>query len=157
MIDASWYQRLPGIPEHISAGGIIARSENGVVLVALIRELDHPNFVLPKGHLEEGESPEGAARREIEEESGITDLKFIRELGVRERMDFSKRSWKKTHFFLFLTQQIEGTPSDSHHHHHSPEWFPIDELPAMFWPEQKELIENNRNKIVAELKQGFGN
>ncbi len=147
MIDESWYRRPPGILEHTSAGGVIVRRAHGQLYVALVREGGLPAYVLPKGHVEPGEALDCAARREIAEESGLTDLTLIDELAVRERLDYQKRSWKTTHYFLFVTRQAKGTPTDSAHHSEV-EWFPIDALPPMFWPEQRELIEVNRAKIT---------
>lgn len=152
MIDKTWYTRPPATPEHISAGGVIARRQDGRVYVALVREGEFSDYILPKGHVEAGENLEEAARREIGEESGLTDLLLVGELGVRERLDFLKRAWKKTHYYLFTTRQIAGTPTDSEHDYRL-EWFPLDALPSMFWPEQKELIEANREQIRRALAQ----
>lgn len=152
MIDETWYIRPSATPEHISAGGVIARRQADRVYVALVREGEFSDYILPKGHVEAGENLEEAARREIGEESGLTDLVLIGELGVRERLDFRKRAWKKTHYYLFTTRQTEGTPTDREHNYHL-EWFPLDALPPMFWPEQKELIETNRVQIKRALAQ----
>jgi ADP-ribose pyrophosphatase YjhB (NUDIX family) len=146
MIDESWYRRPAGIAEHVSAGGVIARVEKGRVWLALLREGELPDYILPKGHVEAGEDLETAARREIGEESGLTDLRLVGELGMRERLDFAKRAWKKTHYFLFVTHQVDGTPTDTLHDYRL-EWFPLDALPSLFWPEQRALIEANREKI----------
>jgi 8-oxo-dGTP pyrophosphatase MutT (NUDIX family) len=149
MIDDSWYQRPPGIPEAVSAGGVVIRQDNGTVFVAAVEEVhrsDRPEYVLPKGHLEAGETIEEAARREIEEEAGLTDLTLLAELGVLERLAFSKRSWKITHYFLYVTEQVDGKPTDLHKDYQL-RWFPLDELPLFFWPEQKTLIESNRELI----------
>lgn len=123
------------------------------IYVALVREVGLSHAVLPKGGLEAGENLEMAARREIEEEAGLTDLKLIGELGLRERLDYEKKWWLKSHYFLFVTNQREGTPTDAEHHY-GLEWCPIDALLPLFWPEQKELIETNRDKVV-ELVLGY--
>lgn len=154
MIDASWYKRPAGIPERTSAGGVVARLENGCIYVALVREVGLSHYVLPKGGLEDGENLELAARREIEEEAGLRALKRIGELGLRERLDYEKKRWLKCHYFLFITNQIEGTPTDSEHHY-GLEWCPLDVLLPLFWPEQKALIETNRDKIVELIKQNM--
>jgi 8-oxo-dGTP pyrophosphatase MutT (NUDIX family) len=152
VIDESWYQFTPGLPERISAGGIIARLADDTVYVALAREGDLPNYVLPKGGLEAGETPEQAAIREIEEEAGLTRLHLLDSMGMLERLAYNKRVWLKTHMFLYATEQVEGTPTD-HHNHHGVWWFPIDELPTIFWPDQKALIEANRDKITQLIRK----
>jgi bis(5'-nucleosidyl)-tetraphosphatase len=145
-IDQSWYIKPPGIAEHISCGGVVVRRQGNRILTALVRERHHKRYVLPKGHLEKGEVFEEAARREISEESGLYDIKLLKELGCKGRFDFSKTSWKITHYFLFSTEQVKGIPADPYHPQ-ATVWFPIDDLPDMFWPEQQELIEQNREEI----------
>ncbi|MGH7600679.1 MAG: NUDIX domain-containing protein [bacterium] len=147
MINESWYKRPPSVREHISAGGIVTRVENGRVYIALVGEKGLSKFVLPKGHVEAGESLEQAAVREIEEEAGLSQLTLLAPLGMRERLDFGKRAWKKTHYFLFAAEQVDGTPTDKKHHYKI-KWFSIDEIPDLFWPEQTQLIRENRDKIV---------
>ena len=153
MIDESWYKRPPGVSDRTSAGGIVARIEDGRIYVALVGELGLTERVLPKGGVEPGESLEEAACREIEEEAGLSSLELIEELGVRERLSYDKVCWITTYYFLFVTEQVEGTPTDVEHHYELA-WHPIGALPAIFWPEQRELIETNRDEIVGLIKQG---
>jgi len=145
-IDATWYKRPPGVPAHLSAGGIVTRLEEGRVYIALIGEKGLTKFVLPKGHVEKGESLEEAARREIAEEAGLSQLKRRAKLGVKERLDFKKKAWKKTHYYLFTTKQIIGKPTDKNHRYNT-KWFPLEEFPELFWPEQTALIEEYRQQI----------
>ncbi len=60
---------------------------------------------LPKGHIEKGESPEKAALREVEEETGITDLEIIKELPSTWHCYILNNQWtiKKTSWFLMRT------------------------------------------------------
>ena len=147
-IDSSWYRKPKDAPVHHSAGGVVVRRENGKLLVAFVREHGFNSYVLPKGHIEPGESAEEAAVREIEEEAGFTQLELIAPLGRRERLDYNKRSWKITHYFLFLTEQKSPAPTDEKHQH-PPAWFPIDNLPELFWPEQNALLQENAGRIAA--------
>lgn len=146
MINETWYQRPPGVPEHTSAGGLVARVENGRVHIALVGEKGLSQYVLPKGHVEAGETLEQAAAREIEEEAGFSQLTLLAPLGIKERLDFSKKAWKRTHYFLFITEQVDGVPMDRKHHY-AAKWFPLDAFPDLFWPEQTQLIRENRRKI----------
>jgi bis(5'-nucleosidyl)-tetraphosphatase len=146
MIDESWYQRPEGLPESVSAGGVVVRVEGEHILVAAVGEGKLNQPVLPKGHVEEGESIEDAARREIAEEAGLTQLTLLGELGMRERMSFDRREWKMTHYFLFITDEMDGRPTDMHHHY-TMAWLALDQPMRLFWPEQEELIESNRERI----------
>ena len=60
---------------------------------------------LPKGHIEKGESPEVAAIREVEEETGITDLEIIKELPATWHCYLLNNQWtiKKTSWYLMKT------------------------------------------------------
>ncbi len=145
-IDRSWYIKPPGIAEHISCGGVVVRRDGDQLLVALVTEPGFAEYILPKGHLEPEESLEQAARREIAEESGFTELTLIKDLGMTGRLNFRKSSWGTMHYFLFTTSQDKVSPSDPEHQYIM-KWFPIDALPEMFWPEQRALIEDNTDMI----------
>jgi 8-oxo-dGTP diphosphatase len=53
--------------EEHAAGGVLLRDGQ----IALIHRPKYDDWSLPKGHLEEGESSEEAALREVEEETGM--------------------------------------------------------------------------------------
>lgn len=60
---------------------------------------------LPKGHIEKGESPEVAALREVEEETGITDLEITKELPATWHCYLLDNQWtiKKTSWYVMKT------------------------------------------------------
>ncbi len=109
-------------------------------------------FVLPKGGVEPGESLLEAARREVEEETGLSKITLIRKLGVVERLTFDRCWWNVMHFYLFRTDQVEATPTETDNHREMV-WFRIDALPETLWPEQRELIEANRAAIVRDARE----
>lgn len=61
---------------------------------------------LPKGHIEKGEDPQTAALREVEEETGITDLEIVKELPATWHCYLLDNQWtiKKTSWFLMKTK-----------------------------------------------------
>lgn len=143
-IDDSWYIRPEtGVKDRTSAGGIIIREDaEGRSWIALTRgEGAASGYILPKGGVDPGESIEEAARREIEEEAGFSDLTLIEPLGSCSRLSYDRRRWITTHYFLFTTEETDPRPTDTNYDYVT-DWFPLDEdLPEMFWPEQQELVE----------------
>ena len=150
MIDESWYVNPGNLPEADAAGGVVARVEDGRVVLALAMERFYDDCVLPKGHVEPGEDIEEAARREIAEEVGVEDLKLLCKLGEKSRMDFRKTEWKTTHYYLFATDQVDASPLHTEQHDDMV-WVPLDPLPKLFWPEQRAVIEENRDLIAAKM------
>ncbi|MBS3134556.1 NUDIX hydrolase [Candidatus Woesearchaeota archaeon] len=97
-----------------SAGGVVLNKKGEVLLVSQ----HETSWSLPKGHIEKNENALGAAKREIYEESGITDLKFIKNLGSYRRYRISKENLddkselKTINIFLFKTDQKKIKPVD---------------------------------------------
>ncbi len=87
--------------EEVSAGGIVFRRSAGIVHFLLIRD-SYQNWGFPKGHLEEGESPDAAALREVEEETGLAGLTLTAPVDVIDwHFRFRGRLVHKIcHFFL---------------------------------------------------------
>lgn len=84
---------------EVSAGGIIIHE--GLILAIQNR---FGEWVFPKGHLEEGETAEQAALREVWEETGI-HAKIIRHIGETRYQFFADGSMrdKTVHWFLMTT------------------------------------------------------
>ncbi len=55
-----------------AAGGLVANKEDKILFIHRLGKWD-----LPKGKLEKGEGVKEAAVREVEEETGITDLELL--------------------------------------------------------------------------------
>lgn len=66
------------------AGGLVYRHYAGATEYLIVQAKPDPrHWVIPKGHLESGESPEDAAIREIREETGVI-ARIVATLGVLE-------------------------------------------------------------------------
>jgi ADP-ribose pyrophosphatase YjhB (NUDIX family) len=148
-IDDSWYKKpAVNLPERLVAGGVVVRKEDGKLLVGLIRDKKYEDYMLPKGGVEKGESLEEAAKREVFEETGINKLNLIFFLGKKERLSSKKHVWAITSYYLFTTDQVNGTQNLQEGEEDLVfGWLDINKLPSFFWPEQKDVIEENLEKI----------
>jgi len=90
-----------------AAGGIVV--DNGK-FVSIVRH-DSPD--LPKGHIEQGETPEEAALREVKEETGIDNLQIVKELPSTWHCYLLNDEWrlKRTYWYLMqTTSSIQPKP-----------------------------------------------
>lgn len=76
------------------------------------------SWSLPKGHIDEGEEAEEAARREVFEEAGLGDLDMIKSFPAYERFKMDKNNsddkleLKEIQMFLFETGEENLSPRD---------------------------------------------
>jgi 8-oxo-dGTP pyrophosphatase MutT (NUDIX family) len=71
-----------------SSGAVVFHKKGGEIYYLLLHyESGHWDF--PKGHIEKGESLKGTARREIKEETGLKDIRFIE--GFKEHIKYFYR------------------------------------------------------------------
>lgn len=131
--------------DEVSAGGLVIDSTGKKGLLIGRRDIKDQTqerllWSLPKGHIEEGETPEQAALREVAEETGI-ESEISKSLGV---IDFwfmagGKRIHKTVHHFLFketggkLAPQVTEVDDVA--------WFPLSEIvEKLAYPDEKKLI-----------------
>lgn len=99
-----------------SAGGIVLGPDRKMVLV----EQHGNSWSFPKGGIEEGETALDAARREIYEETGLSELRLVEELGTYTRYSLGPDGMtedvalgeRARTFFLFTTTQARLQPMD---------------------------------------------
>jgi|SRR6185312_8493595 len=126
------------MPETVSAGGIVLNTKGEVALVK-----NGPDFWgFPKGHIDPGEDALEAAKREIEEETGLTRLTLVREYPAYERLGGRDMSeLKSISMFLFTTDEDTLAPLDPA----NPEarWVKADEVAEILThPKDREFFED---------------
>jgi ADP-ribose pyrophosphatase YjhB (NUDIX family) len=96
------------------AGGVVLNKSGKVLVVS-----QGDSWSLPKGHIESGETAQDTAVREIKEESGISDVTFVKELGEYERFRIGangigedSNDLRRITMFLYTTTQFELKPED---------------------------------------------
>jgi 8-oxo-dGTP pyrophosphatase MutT (NUDIX family) len=120
-------------PTH--AGGIVVRRDGGRVRVLLVTARRSPGeWVLPKGHIEDDESAEEAAVREVREETGVV-AKVGDELGELEY--HTPRGRIRARFFA-MTFESESAPDEPR----TPVWLDATEAKKRLrWDDAKALID----------------
>jgi 8-oxo-dGTP pyrophosphatase MutT (NUDIX family) len=131
--------------DETSAGGLVV-ADDGVTgpRAALIGRTDRRGrllWSLPKGHIEEGETPEDTAVREVAEETGIIG-EVVAPLGI---IDFwfvadGRRVHKTVHHFLL--RAIGGALSDADIEVTEVAWVPLSELGGrLAYADERALVE----------------
>ncbi|HEX2297341.1 MAG TPA: NUDIX hydrolase [Pseudonocardiaceae bacterium] len=128
--------------DEISAGGLVVDSANSKA--ALIGRIDRRGrllWSLPKGHIEEGETPEQAAVREVAEETGLAAA-VVATLGSIDYWFVAddRRVHKTVHHFLL--RAYGGELSDADVEVAEVAWVPLPEL-------QKRLAYADERRLVA--------
>ncbi len=115
------------------AGGVVRRPDGRILLV---RAKPEPHdWVLPKGHIEDGERPEDTAVREVAEEAGVAAT-VLRPLGV---IEFTKPNGSPARVLFFLMQFArEVAPAESR----DARWWTIeDALSLIPFENTREILE----------------
>lgn len=125
---------------HQTAGGVVYNAAGQILL--LQRDVERNGqtvreYRLPKGHIDEGETDEQAAVREVGEESGYWELRVVTDLGrARSEFDFhGGHHVRDEHYYLMtLTSEYRKGPkfdADSEEALFVPIWLEPEEAIAM--------------------------
>lgn len=130
---------------QVSAGGVVYRKRGAVVEVAIIKVGPVVRWQLPKGIVDEGETPEQAAIREVREETGLnakieSNLETIEYWYVSSGKTGKVRYHKFVHFYLMKYRS--GKTDDHDHEVLEARWVPIvDAIRMLSFKSERELVE----------------
>lgn len=138
---------------QISAGGVAYRKLGNRVQVALISVADNQRWQLPKGRVDEGETAEITAVREVREEAGIE----TESLGLLERIEYWFYAGKpgrrtRIHKFVdfFLLCYISGRTEDHDREVDEARWVDINEAEDLLaFNGEKQILRQAKEKIAA--------
>jgi len=133
---------------EFSAGGVVVRGEDTIVIVPVRRAADGRKVVaLPKGHIDPGETPVEAAAREVREEAGV-EAEPVEKLGdVRYWYQRSgKRIAKQVEFFL--CEYRSGDPADHDSEVEVARWMPLAEaVRELSYKGEREMVERALDRV----------
>lgn len=123
--------QLPAVEER-SAGGIVVDVHEGIARIAVIARRNRAGRIewcLPKGHLENDETLQQAAAREVEEETGI-EGRVLTELGTIDYWFATDQ--RRVHKFVhhYLLEAVGGhltIENDPDHEAIDVAWLPLRE------------------------------
>ncbi|HEY2768089.1 MAG TPA: NUDIX hydrolase [Solirubrobacteraceae bacterium] len=127
--------------EERSAGGVVVRGEQALVIVPTRRAADGSRVLgLPKGHIDPGETELQAATREVREETGV-HAEFVSELGeVRYWYSRGGRSVPKSVVF-YLFRYAGGDPADHDDEVEEARWMDLREArEALTYAGEREIV-----------------
>ncbi len=121
-------------PAPRAAGAVVfRRSEHGVRLLVLRA---YKNWDFPKGMVEPGESELDAARREVEEETGLAGLEYPFGEEFKETLPYSGN--KVARYYLAETDadkiELPVSPELGRPEHHEYRWVSLDEAEDLLPP-----------------------
>ena len=132
-----------------SCGAIVYRKYHGNTEILLVRHIKSGYWSFPKGHVEEGETEEETARREIKEETG---LDVLLDTGFRETVTFSpRRNTKKTVvYFVGMATSHELIPQQEEIS--ELRWHEIGQAISVLTYENDKMIVNKAKAFIALMK-----
>ncbi|HEY8865361.1 MAG TPA: NUDIX domain-containing protein [Solirubrobacteraceae bacterium] len=122
--------RKPNTEREFSAGGVVVRGDEVVVIVPTRRgPKGERTLTLPKGHPDPGESMKQAAAREVREEAGVegellSKLGDVKYFYTRD----GRRIFKLVTFYEF--EYRSGDVADHDHEVEEARWMPLAEAAA---------------------------
>jgi ADP-ribose pyrophosphatase YjhB (NUDIX family) len=134
--------------EETSAGGLVLDERRRGALIGRQDRRGRMVWSLPKGHIEEGETAEAAAIREIREETGISGS-IVAPLGI---IDFwfmaeNRRVHKTVHHFLLRAEGGELSSDDAEVD--SVEWVPLEDMSTrLAYADERRLMDRVQDLLA---------
>lgn len=136
---------------ELSAGGAVVHDGDVIVVVPVKRDAGQRRvLVLPKGHLDDGETDEAAAIREVTEETGVT-AELIEKLGDVEYSyeRRGRRRNKRVAFYLF--EYRSGRLEDHDQEIEDARWMRLEKAAQeLTYPGEREIVKRALSRLSSD-------
>lgn len=123
-----------------SCGVIPLRKNRGKWEVLLV-QLHAGHWGFPKGHVEEGESSEMTARRELKEETGLVFQNFLTSDFLTEEYQFQRNNKVTSKLVIYYLAMVSGNPVIQQKEIKDSKWVPLSEVINYFtFPESQNTL-----------------
>jgi 8-oxo-dGTP pyrophosphatase MutT (NUDIX family) len=137
------------MPAEFSAGAVVFKREAEQILYLLLH-YEEGHWGSPKGHIENNETIEETARREICEETGLTDVRFIEGFKEYNRYFFSSKNGRVFKTVTFLLAETCTKEIKLSFEHIGYEWLPYEEAVEQVTFEDEKKVFRQANEFIKE-------
>ena len=135
-------------PSRAAGAVVFRRSDRGIRLLVLRA---YKNWDFPKGLIEPGEDALAAARREVQEETGLAELAFPFGDEFKETLPYSGN--KVARYYLAQTDaekiELPVSPELGRPEHHEYRWISFDEAEDLLPPRLAVVLEWAKKTITS--------
>ena len=145
----------------VSAGGVIYRDDDNGVMVCLIKTPPNGDWQLPKGLVDENESFEEAALREVKEETGLEGILEAPIDNIEYWFWFQEGKEKVRHHkivYFFLLKYITGVTEDHDDEVQEAVWMPLTKaLSTLSFDGERAILRKAEEMLRPGNQGGNGN
>jgi 8-oxo-dGTP pyrophosphatase MutT (NUDIX family) len=138
--------------EQVSAGGAAFRRVGSDYEIAIVAVNPSGRWQLPKGIVDDGETPETAALREVREEAGI-EAEIVDKIETIEYWYFGANKGERVRFHKFvhfyLMKYVSGDVANHDHEVSESRWVSFDDAIRMLaFKSEKETVEKAKDLLI---------
>jgi len=123
----------------LAAVGVIVRNKDGKILLGeRLGSHGENTYQAPGGHLEHGQNFIDAAFREVEEETGLTNLSFVQLVSINNELIYGKH-YVNIGFLVDCNSGEPGNPEPEKSRNWT--WYDPHHLPEPMFPPSKGVID----------------